>query len=176
MSELRKANTDHAYFLTMTVIGWIDVFNRPIYAEEILKSLQFSQQRKSLEIYAYVLMSNHLHLVCRRREGLLSEWIRDFKSFTAKTIIQLIEQNPLESRKDWMLRLFEYHARHQQQHATYMFWQKTNHPVELSSAFLVRQKIDYIHLNPVRAGVVYEPYHYVYSSANPASTVKVLLV
>lgn len=54
MSELRKANTDHAYFLTLTVVGWIDVFTRQRYNDEIIKSLTFCMDQKGLEVFEYV--------------------------------------------------------------------------------------------------------------------------
>ena len=64
MSELRKANTDYPYFITLTVVGWIDIFSRRIYAEELIKNLIFCQQNKGLKIYAYVIMYSHVHMVC----------------------------------------------------------------------------------------------------------------
>ncbi len=173
MSELRKAKSDHVYFLTSTVVGWIDVFTRREYCEILLDSLQYSQQNKSLEIYAYVIMPSHLHLVARRSEGSLSDFLRDFKSFTAKTIMEDIEENPRESRKEWLMHMFRFHAKYQAQNKELMFWQKTNHPIELDSPSLVDQKIDYVHQNPVTAGIVTDDSYYVYSSANPLSRLKV---
>jgi putative transposase len=174
MSELRKANPGSTYFLTLTVVGWIDVFGRKIYTDEVINNLRFCQEKKGLELFAYVIMPNHLHLVCRREKGLLSDLLRDFKSFSAKRLLESIEQNPQESRKEWMLHLFRYYAKYHKQNAEMMFWQKTNHPVELFSGKVVEQKIEYIHQNPVRANIVAEPQHYIYSSAYPLSELKVL--
>ena len=101
MSEKRKANTEYPYFLTFTVVGWIDVFTRHQYCEIILESLEFCRKHKQLEVFAFVIMSNHIHLITRQQDGKLNEVIRDFKSFTAKKIINEIETNPQESRKDW---------------------------------------------------------------------------
>ena len=112
MSEKRKANTSSAYFLTFTVVGWVDVFTRTQYANIILESLEFCRKNKQLEIFSYVIMSNHLHIIARHTDGRLNEVIRDFKSFTAKKIINEIETNPIESRKDWLLHLFKYHAKY----------------------------------------------------------------
>ena len=176
MSELRKANTDATYFLTLTTVGWIDVFTRRLYADELIENLKYCQQHKGLELFAFVIMPSHLHLVARSREGKLSQLIHDFKSYTAKRIIQLIEHNQQESRKDWLLHLFQYHAKLQKQNAQYQFWQKTTHPIELFSDPVIQQKIDYIHNNPVEAGIVDEEQHYVYSSAYPLSPLKVLEV
>jgi putative transposase len=75
-------------------------------------------------------MSNHIHLIVKNEGGKLNDVIRDFKSFTAKQIIQEIESNPQESRKDWLLHLFKYHAKFKKQNKVYQFWQKTSHPTE----------------------------------------------
>lgn len=66
MSEHRKTSANEIYFLTISVIDWINLFDREIYKEIIIENLQYCQNHKQLEIYAYVIMSNHLHLVCRR--------------------------------------------------------------------------------------------------------------
>ena len=174
MSEYRKANVEGAtYFVTLTVVGWIDVFTREIYTQEIIKNLQFCQKNKGLEVFAYVIMSNHIHLVARRKEGLLSNVLRDFKSYTSKQILKLIEENPSESRKEWLLYMFKYFAKFKNQ--DYMFWQHNNHPIELVSANVTLQKINYIHENPVRAGIVSEAQNYIYSSANQFSPLKCIM-
>jgi putative transposase len=174
MSELRKANTDAPYFLSLSVVGWIDVFTRSTYADELITNLNYCQSNKGLEVYAYVIMPSHLHLIARRNEGSLNELMREFKSYMAKRILHLIENNPQESRKIWLLYLFRYYARHQKQNAHYQFWQKTSHPIALFSPAVLQQMMDYIHQNPVEAGIVDEAQHYVYSSANPGSPLKVL--
>ena len=107
MSELRKANTDYAYFITLTVAGWIDVFNREEYVEIIYTNLDFCRKNKGLEIYAYVIMSSHIHLIVRQKDGKFNEWIRDFKSYTAKKLLSAIDNNEKESRKEWMLYMFK---------------------------------------------------------------------
>lgn len=174
MSELRKANIPSAtYFITLTVVGWIDVFTRKEYADEIVKNLKFCQEKKDLEIFAYVIMPSHIHLVCRRNIGLLSELLRDFKSFTAKQLLKLIAENPQESRKEWLRYMFKFFANRHAQNSEFMFWQKTNHPTELFSADIIEQKVDYIHNNPVIAGIVTEPNFYQYSSACLVSPLKV---
>ncbi len=174
MSELRKAQNNATYFLTLTTVGWIDVFNRQEYINELINNLKFCQDNKGLELFAYVIMSSHIHLVARREGGKLNELLRDFKSFTAKRIIQLVEDNNKESRKEWMLHLFKYYAKYQKQNTKYQFWQKTNHPIELFSAKVIQQKIDYIHQNPVETGIVNEAQNYIYSSANPFSEIKTI--
>ena len=173
MSELRKATTEQPYFLTFTVTQWVDVFTRTCYCDVLIDSLRFCQAHKKLEVYAYVIMTNHVHLIAAHPEGKLSETIRDFKSFTAKQIIRAIKDNPNESRSVWLLHMFSYAAKFQQQNPQYLFWQKTSHPTELFNATIFQQKEDYIHQNPVKAGYVSEAYHWYYSSAHPLSPLSV---
>jgi REP element-mobilizing transposase RayT len=174
MSELRKASFDAVFFVTLTVVDWIDVFSRQEYAALVIKNLQFCQQHKGLEIYAYVLMTNHLHMVAGQQEGRLNDVLANFKSYTSKAILHAIETNPKESRKDWLLQLFHFNAMQKQQYQRYQFWQATNHPVALISPGMLMQKVSYTHQNPVRAGYVLEPEHWQYSSANPLSPIKVM--
>jgi putative transposase len=92
MSELRKANTDLAYFLTFTIVGWIDVFTRKEISEIIIERLKIARREHSVAIYAYVIMPSHIHLIAQKKDDkLLSEWVGDFKSITAKDIIKAIK-------------------------------------------------------------------------------------
>lgn len=175
MSELRKASSDHAYFLTFTIVGWIDIFTRKVCCDIVVDSLKYCQRNKSLEIYAYVIMPSHIHFIGRREHGEMSDLIRDFKSHTAKEIIRFVSEDSRESRKEWLLHMFRYHAKYQKQNKEFQVWQKTNHPIELFSNAVIDQKIEYIHLNPVLSGIVTEAASYVYSSANresPISTIQ----
>lgn len=176
MSELRKTYEGGVFFLTMTVVGWIDVFTRSLYADVIIDSLNYCIAHKGLAVYAYVVMPSHLHMVAARNEGNLNDVIRDFKSHTAKAIIREIAEHQQESRKEWLLYMFRYYAKYQKQNKEFMFWQKTNHPTDLTDARMVAQKIDYIHQNPIEAGYVDEPHHWRYSSAYPLNPVKLLAV
>ena len=119
-------------------------------------------------------MSNHIHLVCRRLDNDLKELLGRFKSNSAKQIIKAIEDNPHENRKEWLLYLFNYFAKANKQFSKNHFWQYTFHPILLYSNEVIKQKINYIHQNPVRAGLVNEPENYIYSSANKHSVLKVL--
>lgn len=152
------------YFLTFTIVGWIDVFTRKEYKLEIVDSLNFCVREKGLTIYAWCIMSNHLHLIVRAKDGYrMSDIIRDFKKFTAKRIIKKIESEP-ESRRVWMLNQFEYAGKNLQRIKKYKFWKDDNHAIELES-HMIDSRLDYIHENPVNAMIVEEPGHYVFSSA-----------
>lgn len=120
-------------------------------------------------------MSNHMHLVASARDGfVMSTIIRDFKKFTAKAIIEAIQNDP-KSRREWMLYRFEYNAKFLNCNSKYKFWKDGFHPIELSSIYLMEQKLGYIHMNPVKDGIVEQPEHYLYSSARNYSGTKGLL-
>jgi putative transposase len=123
-------------------------------------------------------MTNHLHMVARRddREKTLTELLGRFKSFTSKEILKLIKENPQESRKEWLIYLFEYFAKSSKQYSDHHFWQYSNQPVEIYTPEVLYQKVDYSHYNPVRAGIVTVPETYLYSSACPDSPLKVLRI
>jgi len=92
-------NPEAVYFVTFTTVNWIDVFTRPIYKEIIVDSINYCIKNKGLVVYAWVIMSNHVHLVIETRNAALEDIMRDLKKHTSKTIIKAIEENPQESRK-----------------------------------------------------------------------------
>lgn len=153
-------------YLTLTVVDWVDVFTRPVYKKIIIESLKYCQEEKDLKVYAYVIMTNHIHLVVKAGGEIpLSDIIRDFKKFTASTILKEIKANKKESRREWLLARFEWKKKELSEKRKYQFWRKGNHPIMLYTPDVMWQKIRYIHLNPVRAGIVESAAHYVYSSA-----------
>ena len=153
------------YYLTPTVVQWIDVFTRLEYRDIIVNSLNHCVQSKGLVVYSWVIMSNHLHLVARVNEpDKLSDFLRDFKKFTSKAILRAIVDNP-ESRREWLLDKFAFEAKRTRRAEKYKFWKDGNHAVYLNDGIDVWEKINYIHMNPVRAGIVDEIDDYVYSSA-----------
>ena len=85
MSAYKFNDPDGIYFVTVTVVEWVDVFTREEYKNIILDSLRFCQTEKGLEVYAWVIMSNHLHLIISSTvDGQkLSDIVRDFKKFTS---------------------------------------------------------------------------------------------
>ncbi len=91
--------------------------------------------------------------------------IRDFKKDTAKKVLKAIQDNPQESRKEWLLWMFEKAGKEKGNINKYQFWQHHNKPIELWSNKVIQQKIDYIHNNPVMSGFVVESVDWKYSSA-----------
>ncbi len=152
---------DTAYFLTHTVVGWIDVFTRMELCEVITSSLNFCSRQKGLEIYGWCLMPSHLHMIANSKQGNpdnLSDIMRDFKKFTSNQVIKSINEIG-ESRREWLLPLL------QTDRNSWQLWKEGMHPVGLYKRKFTRQKLDYIHSNPVVAGIVEEPQHYLLSSA-----------
>lgn len=155
------------HFLTFTIVEWIDLFTRQVYADLFLAGLQFCQQHKNLQVYAYVIMSSHVHLIVQAPEnGNLSNIIQSLKSYTARQFLDHIQDyEQAESRRDWLLNHFAFNAKKNRTGSPYQVWQKGNHPFLLSSPKMIRQKLNYIHQNPVEVGMVNLPEHYRYSSA-----------
>jgi REP element-mobilizing transposase RayT len=154
-----------AHFVTFTVVDWVDVFTRLVYKQIITDNLNYCIENRGLEVWAWCLMSNHLHAVLRAKEGNeLSAIIRDYKKFTSKKIVETIQSEP-ESRREWMLYRFERARKMDKRITNYKFWQESNHPICLDPHTPHISKIDYIHNNPVRAGIVENAADYLYSSA-----------
>ncbi len=161
------------YFVTLTVVDWIDVFIRHIYFDFIIENLDFCQRNKNLEIYTYVIMTNHLHMICLGRDKPLSDILRDFKTFTSKGLIRLIQEQESSGRKKWMLSAFLRHGKDNPKNKKYQFWQNMNSPTLLYYNNIIDQKVEYIHQNPVKAGFVEEPGDWYYSSAHPDGPLKI---
>jgi putative transposase len=158
-------NKEGIHFVTFAVVEWVDVFTRKQYRDIVLESLRHCQKERGLVIYAWCIMSNHIHLVVSAEGGDTSDILRDFKKFTAKEIIKEISNQPGESRRDWMLAIFKAQGAANSRNSTYQFWRQDNQPKELYSTRFTDQKMDYIHNNPVEAGLVEKAEEYVYSSA-----------
>lgn len=161
--KIRDQSKPH--YVTFTVVGWIDVFTRKVYKDMLIENLNYCIKEKGLVVFGYVIMSNHIHLILQSKTNDLSGIIRDFKKHTAKAIIRHIKEER-ESRREWMLGLFSKVTETHNRNKTYQFWRYGNHPEEIYSEKFLWSKLDYIHLNPVRAGLVEKASHYKYSSAS----------
>ena len=158
--------TKTLYFTTSTIVDWVDVFTRPAYKHIIIESLKYCQQNKGLVVHAWVLMSNHLHMVVSLEgQNTLGDIMRDFKKYTSKKVLSLISENLQESRKIWMHSRFYFGNKKDRRMGNYHLWQEGNYIEEIYSYDFLQQKVNYIHDNPVRAEIVQRPEHYIYSSA-----------
>lgn len=158
-------NPSAAYFVSFATVYWIDVFTREIYLEILVKSIAHCRKHKGMELFAYCFMPSHIHFIFRSKNENPSELLRAFKSYTSKTIVEAISLNCQESRKEWLLWMFKNAARKKGNVSKYQFWQHHNKPIELWSTPVIKQKLEYIHNNPVKAGYVTQPTQWKYSSA-----------
>ena len=166
MSTRYKATEiTQAYFITITTVGWVDVFTRLNQKFVIINALKYCQEHKDLTIFAYCLMHSHLHLFCRAGGNFtLAEIMRDFKKFTSKKVIETICSEP-ESRREWLLDYFKKSCEHLSRPQQYKVWQDGYHAEEVFSNDWIKEKIKYIHQNPVKEMIVTEPENYYFSSA-----------
>ncbi|MCJ0743115.1 REP-associated tyrosine transposase [Pedobacter montanisoli] len=165
-TRYRFGDNSLPHFITFAVVNWIDVFSRECYREIVVESLKFCIAEKGLNLNAWIIMSNHIHLIASAKEGFeLTAIIRDLKKYTAKMVISEIENNQRESRKDWMLWMFKRAGARNSNNKVYQFWQQDNHPIELSTNKMIEQRLNYLHENPVTSGLVTEAQYYKYSSA-----------
>lgn len=150
---------DAPHFLTCTIIGWLPLFSRREAAEQVLDSLRFLQDNGRLAVYGYVLLETHLHLIASAHD--LPKEIGDLKSFTARRLLDLLE----ERRESHLLAQFQGLKPARKSDRAYQLWQEGSHPQMIQGREMMLQKLDYIHNNPVRRGYVDEPTHWRYSSA-----------
>ncbi|PIQ49460.1 MAG: transposase [Cytophagales bacterium CG12_big_fil_rev_8_21_14_0_65_40_12] len=162
----RFSENDIPHFVTMTSVEWIDIFNRQRYRDILIENLNFCIKNKGLIVHAYVIMSNHIHLIVRTRNNEnLSSVIRDFKRYSAKVIYETLKQDQHESRKNWLLWIVESQGEMSSSNTHMKIWRHENHPIPLDRNNMFEERLNYIHMNPVRAGICFSPEDYVYSSA-----------
>jgi len=146
------------HFVTLTVLHWIPVFTRPATVSIILLSLQHLMAQ-GLKVYAFVILENHLHLVVQ--SDCLGDDLARFKSYTAKQLIQYLAEHNVSQILDQLA----FYKKAHKADRTYQFWQEGCHPEWIQNDEMMRQKIEYIHNNPVKRGYVDLPEHWRYSSA-----------
>jgi REP element-mobilizing transposase RayT len=147
----------HTQFFTATILEWQRLLKPAKYKDIIVDSLRFLVKEKRVEINAFVIMENYLHLIWQILAGHKREDVqRDFLKFTAQHIkSDLMQNHPL------VLPYFEVNAKDRK----YQFWERNPLSIDLYSQRVFMQKLDYLHWNPVRAGVCKLPEEYWYSSA-----------
>jgi len=174
-SQYKFRDQDELYFVTFAVVYWIDVFTRPLYKNILIESWRYCQKEKGMELYGWVVMTNHVHMIIGTHKDNLEHIMRDMKKFTSMSLRTAMVENQEESRREWMLRLMEEAGRSNPQNKKFQFWQQDNHPVPLETMKIAHQKLGYIHDNPVAAGIVEKPEDYLYSSARDYHGMKGLI-
>lgn len=155
---------NYAYFITCTVVDWLPIFTQQAYCQIILDSLAYLRTAKRTQLNAFVIMPTHLHAILWPEEGVnLFDVLRDFKRFTSRSISK--EASRLGDQE--LLNQFA-SVRQQgraQDISQYQVWQEGSHPEAVFTLDFARQKMDYIHENPVRAGLAETALDWLYSSA-----------
>lgn len=141
------------------MLNWLPVFTRPGTVQIILDALAWRQQHQEVRVYGYVILENHLHCILQAPD--LGRQVHNFKAFTAKEIIRYLRANHAHKLLE-LLAVFKKTHKTDSQH---QFWQEGSHPQLLQDEVMLRQKLDYIHLNPVQRGYVEDATHWRYSSA-----------
>ena len=158
-SRYHFTEPDSPHFLTCTVVEWLPVFTRPAAVQILLDSWSYQQQHGGLRLYGFVILENHLHAVAQA-EDLPETWSR-FKSFTARRLIELLEVHHAEA----LLKRMRFARKAQREDRDYQLWQEGSHPQLIVDEDMLRQKLDYMHRNPVERGYVDRAEHWRWSSA-----------
>ncbi len=157
-SRYKITDPQAPHFITLTVLHWIPVFTRPATVGILLDSLHYLMA-EGLTVYAYVILENHCHFVLQ--SPALDRDIARFKSFTAKQLICWLHDNRIQQVLDQLA----FYKKAYKVDQAYQFWQEGVHPELIQNDEIMRQKIEYIHQNPVQRGYVDDPTHWRYSSA-----------
>ncbi len=155
-TRYRIFETEYPYFLTCTIVGWLPVFTRPEAVQILFDCWRFLQQNRD---FGYVILENHLHLIASAPQ--LANAMKSFKMYTARQLIELLERHAAEMLL-WQLRA---HKLRRKTKSEYQVWQEGSKPKQIGGHEVMRQKLDYMHNNPVKRGYVDDPLHWRYSSA-----------
>jgi len=150
---------DKPHFLTCTVVEWLAVFTRPEAVAIVLDSWRHLREHEGMKLYGYVILENHLHFVAQAPR--LDKCVAAFKSFTAARLIDLLERR----RAERILARLRFAKKAHKRDRQYQFWQEGSHAEMVFSDAVMRQKLAYIHDNPVKRGYVDQAEHWCYSSA-----------
>ena len=158
-SRYKITQKEAPHFLTFTINQWIPVFTRPDTINHILDTWKYLQTHRDLKIYAYVILENHIHIVAQSDN--LSRDVKSFKAHTARVILDYLE----EQNAGFLLKKLAFAKQKHKTNSTYQLWQEGSHPQLMANEKMLRQKIEYIHMNPVKRGYVELPEHWCHSSA-----------
>ena len=153
------------YFVTFTIVNWVDLFTRKEYCEVLIDSIKYCQKEKGLIVYAWVIMSSHIHMIIGTKNKEMQNILRDLKSYTSRKLKEEIKNHPQESRKEWLIWMFERAGKKNGNNSNWQLWQQDNQPIELWDNYMIDNKLTYLHQNPVVARIVNNAEDYLYSSA-----------
>jgi len=161
MERYRIVEDVGLYYVTFTVVEWLPVFIDETACRIVTDSLNFCTQHKYLRVNAYVIMPTHLHAILFDLEfnsQRLKHTLDDMRKFTGRQLLDYSAQHLPKRFAD----VFQQQAGNDRQRR---FWQPTQHPVGIFSERFWKQKMDYLHHNPCRKGLVLRPEDWRFSSA-----------
>jgi REP element-mobilizing transposase RayT len=159
-SRYQIRSPDAAHFVTVTVIEWLPIFTAGACCDILVRSLGYYRTHKQLRIHAWVILENHFHAILA--SPTLAETIRDWKRFTAGALLKQLR----EERRQWLLNQLAYFCAAHKTASTHQVWQEGVHPQAIVDDAMMEQKLEYVHNNPVKRGLVASPEHWRYSSAH----------
>ncbi len=159
-SRYRVHNTDQAHFVTSTVVGWLPIFTTIARCDLLVESLEFCRAEKELKIYAWVILDNHFHAILSAPD--LPRVMADLKRHTARRLVELLH----EEKAEWLLHQLRYQRAAHKTESAHQVWQEGFHPQSIPTDAIMLQKLEYLHNNPVKRGLVASPEHWRYSSAH----------
>jgi putative transposase len=168
---------DSCYFLTLNIVDKIDLFVRPAYKQVVADALNYFIQNQGLQLYAWCLMTSHVHLVLRAKDGAAPAFFeRDFKKYTAPALLKTIEME-MDFRRGWMLQRFEDYGMSLRRMEKYHLWQNCSSPLRIGNdqPRLLMDRITHVHENPVREGIVDQAEAYLFSSARDYTGIRGLV-
>lgn len=149
--------TAYPQFFTASIKGWYKLLQHDKYKDIIVNSLLFLVKDKRIKLYVFAIMSDHIHLIWQMQPLIHPQDVqRDFLKYTALQIKHGLQKNHPD-----LLTHFEPDANDR----TYNCWKRRALRIELRTDKVYQQKPEYIHLNPVKAGICKLPEEYKYSSA-----------
>jgi putative transposase len=174
MTEIYKVHPGGLYFVTLTVVGGIDVFTRYEYCDLLVDNLNYCIDNKRLRVYEYSILPSQLYMIAdiEAGKGNLPKVLRDLKSMSAKQLLRAISEHPDETRKEWLMRQFQFFANRYQHDSEHHFWQFGNQPVDIEKIVKKGKPAPSPIDKLLQARWVDDPAHYIYCSAWPHQRVR----
>ena len=163
--KFKFVNQHQPYFVSCSVVHWQKAFNDSEYCNILIESLTYCQAHKGLIIYGWCFMPDHIHLIIGTHKNPMQDIMRDFKSYTSQYISKKMMKHRANPEMNKIMQIMCRSGLKNSNNKDWQFWQQHNNPKELFSAKIAEQKLNYVHFNPVKAGLASRPTDWLYSSA-----------
>jgi len=157
-TRYKIVETENFYFVTSSFQNWLPIFDDEKYIQILFDAIKYNQKSRDLKVYAYVIMPDHLHMILQSEK--LTNIMQSIKSYTAKEIIKELKS---DNKRTFLRKLKLDKLEHKTQ-SEFQVWQEGFHPQIILNDMMMEQKCNYIHMNPVRKGLVDAPEKWKYSS------------